>query len=73
MLISSGLFWRSTILKVSKGDSKVLEEEIFGPTVAVYVYEDAIFSEDLYRIIDEASKFALSDPVAEWLTAWADL
>jgi hypothetical protein len=54
---------RPTILKVSSPDSKFLREEIFGPVVAIYAYEDSHFGKDLFKIIDETSEFALTGAI----------
>lgn len=40
-----------------------MSEEIFGPVVAVYVYKDETYGNELFQIIDETSDFALSGAV----------
>lgn len=40
-----------------------MSEEIFGPVVAIYVYEDEDWGSDLFKLIDQTSKFALSGAV----------
>lgn len=37
--------------------------EIFGPVVAVYVYEDKDYGDDLFELIDQTTEFALSGAV----------
>ncbi|KAK5938676.1 hypothetical protein PMZ80_008867 [Knufia obscura] len=60
---SVGYYIRPAVLKVSQPDSKYMSEEIFGPVVAVYVYKDETYGNELFQIIDETSDFALSGAV----------
>lgn len=40
-----------------------MRDEVFGPVLAVHVYEDADFGPDLYSLIDETSPFALTGAI----------
>ncbi|KAL1957364.1 hypothetical protein VTO42DRAFT_6044 [Malbranchea cinnamomea] len=57
---SQGFYIRPTVLKTSNPYSKFLKEEIFGPVVTVYAYDDEEYGPKLFRLIDETSEFALS-------------
>ncbi|KAJ4252016.1 hypothetical protein NW762_011317 [Fusarium torreyae] len=54
---------RPTVLKVTSPNSKFLKQEIFGPVVAVHIYEDDSFGKDLFQLIDTTSEFALSGAI----------
>ncbi|KAK5172377.1 uncharacterized protein LTR77_004016 [Saxophila tyrrhenica] len=60
---SMGLYIRPTVLKVKDASSPFLSEEIFGPVLAVHVYEDESFGPELYKTIDECSPFALTGAI----------
>ncbi|KAM0549853.1 hypothetical protein ACHAPJ_009295 [Fusarium lateritium] len=60
---SVGYYIRPTVLKVTNPDSKYLKQEIFGPVVAVHIYEDDSFGKDVFRLIDTTSEFALSGAI----------
>ncbi|OAL52231.1 1-pyrroline-5-carboxylate dehydrogenase [Pyrenochaeta sp. DS3sAY3a] len=60
---STGFYIRPTILKTKNADSQLMKAEIFGPVVAVYVYDDATYGPELFKIIDETSTYALSGAV----------
>lgn len=59
---SKGYFINPTIIVAKKPDFKTMAEEIFGPVLTIYVYEDAKFEETL-RICDETSPYALTGAV----------
>lgn len=59
---STGYFIRPTIILARKPDYVSMCEEIFGPVLTVYVYDDADWSETL-RTVDSTSPYALTGAV----------
>jgi 1-pyrroline-5-carboxylate dehydrogenase len=58
----AGYFIEPTLIQTSDPGYRLLCEEIFGPVVTAYVYDDAQWSETL-RIIDRTSPYALTGSV----------
>jgi 1-pyrroline-5-carboxylate dehydrogenase len=59
---SSGWFIEPTIIETTDPKAKSMVEEIFGPVLTVYVYEDHDF-EDALKLCDEASPYALTGSI----------
>ena len=59
---SRGYFVKPTVIVTSNPRSVTMEEEIFGPVLTVYVYEDGQF-DDILRIADETSPYGLTGAV----------
>jgi 1-pyrroline-5-carboxylate dehydrogenase len=59
---SEGYFVEPTIIRTEDPESKLLNEEFFGPIVSVYVYEDSRFSETL-ELVDKTSPYALTGAI----------
>jgi 1-pyrroline-5-carboxylate dehydrogenase len=59
---SHGYFIRPTLLETDDPGSASLREEIFGPVVTAYVYDDAQWAETL-RLVDSTSPYALTGAV----------
>ena len=59
---SKGYFIAPTVVKTSNPKFKTMTEEIFGPVVTVYVYEDHDF-ESILEIVDNTSEYALTGAV----------
>jgi 1-pyrroline-5-carboxylate dehydrogenase len=59
---SKGWFIRPTIVVTSNPKSRLLEEEIFGPVLTIYVYDDRNFVKTL-NLIDTTSPYALTGAV----------
>ena len=59
---SEGWFVRPTIIQVHRPDFVTMCEEIFGPVMSVYVYDDADWAETL-RLVDRTSPYALTGSV----------
>ncbi len=57
-----GYFIEPTLIEAPSPDYRLLCEEIFGPVVTVWVYDDARWSDTL-RIVDETSPYALTGAV----------
>jgi len=57
-----GWFVEPTILKTSNPQSRTMVEEIFGPVLSVFVYEDARFEETL-DVCDRSSPYALTGAI----------
>lgn len=59
---SKGYFIHPTIIEASKPDYETMVEELFGPVLTVYIYEDAKFEETL-DIVDRTSIYALTGSI----------
>jgi 1-pyrroline-5-carboxylate dehydrogenase len=59
---SEGWYIRPTLIETSNPKFRTMEEEIFGPVMTVYVYEDEKFEETL-KLCDETSPYALTGAV----------
>ncbi|HBW23082.1 MAG: 1-pyrroline-5-carboxylate dehydrogenase [Elusimicrobia bacterium GWA2_56_46] len=59
---SEGWFIEPALIETSDPRFKTMREEIFGPVMTVYVYEDGKFEETL-RLCDAASPYALTGAV----------
>lgn len=59
---SIGYFIQPTILLSKTPDSTTMCEEIFGPVLTVYVYEDSKFEETL-NLVDKTSPYALTGAI----------
>lgn len=57
-----GWFVQPTFLQVSDPRHRMMEEEIFGPVVTAYVYDDGDWSQTL-ELVDSTSKYALTGAV----------
>ncbi|HEY8175925.1 MAG TPA: L-glutamate gamma-semialdehyde dehydrogenase [Gemmatimonadaceae bacterium] len=58
----AGYYITPTLVETDEPDYRLLSEEIFGPVVTAYVYDDAQWSDTL-RIIDSTSPYALTGAV----------
>jgi 1-pyrroline-5-carboxylate dehydrogenase len=59
---SEGYFIQPTVIKTSNPKFKTMEEEIFGPVLTIYVYEDDQFEETL-ELCDQTSPYALTGAI----------
>ena len=59
---SKGYFIEPTIIKTTDPKFKTMCEEIFGPVVTIYVYEEDKF-EETCKILDETSEYALTGAI----------
>ncbi len=59
---SKGYFVSPTVVLASNPHSLTMEEEIFGPVLTIYVYEDDDFEKTL-DILDETSPYALTGSI----------
>ncbi|MFT4148447.1 MAG: L-glutamate gamma-semialdehyde dehydrogenase [Micrococcaceae bacterium] len=59
---SEGYFIRPTILECKNYDEEFFKDEYFNPILAVYVFDDEDFT-SMYKVIDEASAYALTGAV----------
>ncbi len=59
---SKGYFIQPTIIKTTNPDFKTMHEEIFGPVLTIFVYEEKNWLETL-KIIDKTSDYALTGAV----------
>jgi 1-pyrroline-5-carboxylate dehydrogenase len=64
---AKGWFVEPTIVQVKDPKHRLMQEEIFGPVVTVYVYPDDGWSEDRWletlRLVDETSPYGLTGAV----------
>lgn len=60
--MTEGYFIQPTVILAEKPDFKTMVEEIFGPVLTVYVYDDAKVDETL-KICDETSPYSLTGAV----------
>ena len=58
----TGYFIEPTLVQVEDPKHRLMVEEIFGPVVTAYVYEDGKW-EEVLRIVDEASPYGLTGSV----------
>jgi 1-pyrroline-5-carboxylate dehydrogenase len=59
---SKGFFIQPTVIKTTNPKFLSMEEEIFGPVLTLYVYDDAKWEETLH-VCDETSPYALTGAV----------
>ena len=59
---SDGWFIRPTLIRALTADYTSMCDEIFGPVMTIYVYDDADWSETL-RVVDATSPYALTGAV----------
>ncbi len=59
---SKGFFVDPTIIETTNPRFKTMVEEIFGPVITIYVYEDEKF-EEILRECDEATPYALTGSI----------
>ena len=59
---SDGYFIEPTVIKTSNASFKTMCEEIFGPVVTIYIYEDENF-EQILKTVDNTSEYALTGAV----------
>ena len=59
---SVGYFIEPTVILAKNPKYESMEEEIFGPVLTIYVYEDAKFEETL-KLCDETSPYALTGSI----------
>lgn len=59
---SRGYFIEPTVVKVTNPKHKLMEEEIFGPVLTIYVYPAAEFAETL-RLCDSTSPYGLTGSI----------
>ncbi|MGJ1195168.1 L-glutamate gamma-semialdehyde dehydrogenase [Sphingobacterium spiritivorum] len=59
---SKGYFIHPTVIVANKPDYETLSEELFGPVLTVYVYEDEKWEETL-ELVDKTSIYALTGSV----------
>jgi 1-pyrroline-5-carboxylate dehydrogenase len=59
---SVGYFVQPTIIHTTNPDFKTMKEEIFGPVMTIYVYEDEKYEETL-KLCDRTSPYALTGSI----------
>ncbi len=59
---SVGYFIQPTVIVAKKPNFFTMEEELFGPILTIYIYEDRNF-EKILKIIDETSEYGLTGAV----------
>ena len=59
---SKGYFIEPTVIKTTDPKFRTMSEEIFGPVVTVYIYQDKDFN-DVLELVDNTSEYALTGAV----------
>ena len=59
---SKGYFIEPTMVEVKDAKHRLMQEEIFGPVLTIYVYEDADFDQ-MIAIVDSTSPYALTGAI----------
>jgi 1-pyrroline-5-carboxylate dehydrogenase len=59
---STGWFVQPTVLQVENPEYRTMCDELFGPVLSVYVYQDSAWSDTL-RLVDRTSPYALTGAV----------
>jgi 1-pyrroline-5-carboxylate dehydrogenase len=59
---SKGYFIKPTVVVTTDPNFRLMEEEIFGPVVCLYIYDDADYAKTLH-ILDQTSPYALTGAV----------
>jgi 1-pyrroline-5-carboxylate dehydrogenase len=59
---TKGYFIKPTVIVTSNPHFFTMEEEIFGPVMTIYVYEDELFEETL-KVCDETSPYGLTGAI----------
>ena len=59
---SKGYFIEPTVLLTTDPKYKTMSEELFGPVITIYVYEDDKYSETL-KLVDQTSDYALTGAI----------
>ena len=59
---SKGYFIDATVIETSNPKFKTMEEEVFGPVMTIYVYEDADYEKTLH-LCDQTSPYALTGAI----------
>ena len=59
---SEGWFVRPTVMRTDDPQFRLLRDELFGPVLTTYVYDDSRWRETL-RLVDETSPYALTGAV----------
>lgn len=59
---SKGYFIEPTIVKCNRPDDKLITEEIFGPVLSIYLYDDE-FADSALDLVDRSTKFALTGAI----------
>ncbi len=59
---SNGYFIKPTVVVTTDPHFKLIEEEIFGPVVTLYVYDDGDFAKTLHTV-DQTSPYALTGAI----------
>jgi 1-pyrroline-5-carboxylate dehydrogenase len=59
---TNGYFIEPTVVLTQNPKYKTMCEEIFGPVLTIYVYEDSLF-EDTLKLIDQTSEYALTGAI----------
>jgi 1-pyrroline-5-carboxylate dehydrogenase len=59
---SNGYFIAPTVFRSSNPKHRLMQEELFGPVLTVYVYEDAYYADTL-QLVDSTSPYALTGAI----------
>ncbi|CAK7206776.1 hypothetical protein SEUCBS139899_009582 [Sporothrix eucalyptigena] len=60
---SVGYYIRPTVVTTTKARSRFMVEEVFGPIMCIYVYDDSVYGPELFDLIDTTTEYALTGAV----------
>jgi 1-pyrroline-5-carboxylate dehydrogenase len=60
---SVGFFIRPTVVETTDPQSRFMKEEIFGPFMCLYTYDDAKFGPEIFELIDNTTDYALTGAI----------
>lgn len=61
---SKGYYIRPTVLRVTDPQHPLMSTELFGPVLAIYVYDDATTSfEEICKVVNDSSTYALTGSI----------
>ncbi|KAL2210712.1 delta-1-pyrroline-5-carboxylate dehydrogenase 1 [Sarocladium strictum] len=60
---SVGYYIRPTVIETTDAHSRFMIQEIFGPFMCLYVYDDEKFGPELFELIDNTTEYALTGAI----------
>jgi 1-pyrroline-5-carboxylate dehydrogenase len=60
---SVGYYIRPTVIETTDAHSRFMSQEIFGPFMCLYVYDDEKFGPELFELIDNTTEYALTGAI----------
>ena len=60
---ATGYYVRPTVVETTDAHSRFMKEEIFGPFMCLYVYDDDKFGPEMFELIDTTTDYALTGAI----------